>query len=102
MEIDSGLNANLSALRALSVGQAVTANNLANVSTEGFEASRAVYASGPEGQGVQVAAVLPQGSGTDISRETVQMIADENAYSANAVAAASFGETLGALLDLKV
>lgn len=42
-------------------GMAVASHNVANVSTAGFEPQRAVYATGPAGQGVRLDAVLQGG-----------------------------------------
>jgi flagellar basal-body rod protein FlgC len=51
------------ALSAFSTSLNVTAHNVANVSTEGFQPQRVELADGPGGQGVQVAAVTTaQGS----------------------------------------
>jgi len=51
------------ALSAFSSSLNVTAHNVANVSTEGYQPQRAELADGPGGQGVQVAAVTTaQGS----------------------------------------
>lgn len=47
------------ALKAQSQGLAVTAHNVANVSTGGFRPRHAAYATGPEGFGVRLNAVLP-------------------------------------------
>ena len=67
----SGINTSMqlgaSAMNTHSWGMAVSAHNVANVSTPGFEPQRAVYATGPEGQGVRLDAVLqrngPVGTG---------------------------------------
>ena len=62
----SGINTSMqlgaSAMNTHSWGMAVSAHNVANVSTAGFEPQRAVYATGPAGQGVRLDAVL-QGNG---------------------------------------
>lgn len=60
--IPAGMSIAASAMNAHSRGMAVTAHNLANVNTAGFEPQRAAYATGPQGQGVRVDAVF-QGSG---------------------------------------
>ena len=58
----SGINTSMqlgaSAMNTHSWGMAVAAHNVANVSTAGFEPQRAVYATGPAGQGVRLDAVL--------------------------------------------
>lgn len=54
------------ALSAFSTSLNVTAHNVANVSTEGFQPQRVELADGPGGQGVQVAAVTTA-HGSDIA-----------------------------------
>ena len=116
-----------SAMNALSTGMAAAAHNVANVNTAGFRPQDVTYATGPNDQGVQ-AQVLPPStlpltpldqsaanaadtflppealnpSGTDISREFVDMISAQRAYEANAVTVRSWDESLGVLLDIKV
>jgi flagellar basal-body rod protein FlgC len=110
------------ALNALSISQAVTANNLANVGTEGFKASRVALETGPGGQGVRVQEVrqdfsagvpVPQDRGikaaatagtstTDTAREIVRMIPDSRAFEANAAATRTIEETTGHILDLLI
>lgn len=102
---------NLSALSALGTAQQVSANNLANVNTDGFKASTVALESGPEGQGVQVAAVLQstnagpmigvvEGSNTDIGTEMVGMMKTGHAFSANVAAIRVSEEMTGHLLDM--
>ncbi|MFT4302084.1 MAG: flagellar basal body rod C-terminal domain-containing protein [Desulfovibrio sp.] len=129
--ISSSMQLGASAMNTHSWGMAVTAHNVANVSTAGFEPQRAVYATGPAGQGVHLDAVL-QGngapnaggtsfsaaqavydvtsglpleatnpSGTDLSREMVSMITNQHAYKANAAVVRTGDDMLGTLLDIK-
>lgn len=102
---------NLSALSALSTQQDVTANNVANVNTDGFKASSVAFESGPDGMGVNVGAIQesttagPQvegteGSNTDVGREMVDMITTSRAFSANAVAVRVSEEMTGHLLNM--
>lgn len=102
---------NLSALSALSTQQEVTANNVANVNSDGFKASSVAFESGPEGQGVRVGAIQesttsgPQideveGSNTDIGREMVDMITTSRAFSANAAAVRVSEQMTGHLLNM--
>ena len=58
MSSSNSLQIGASALNAFSWGTAVTAHNVANVSTAGFEPRRAVYSSNPNNQGVSFDAVL--------------------------------------------
>jgi flagellar basal-body rod protein FlgC len=122
------VGSNIEALSAIAVQQSVTANNIANVNTDGFKASTATLETGPEGQGVQVqdirqtsdpGPVLPsyqyggpergardalpghvEGSNTNLSREFVNLIKNENGYSANAVAVSAYEQQIGTILDM--
>ena len=129
--ISTSMQLGASAMNTHSWGMAVTAHNVANVSTAGFEPQRAVYATGPAGQGVRLDAVL-QGngapnavgtpysaaqavydvtsglpleaanpSGTDLGREMVSMITNQHAYKANAAVVRTGDAMLGTLLDIK-
>jgi flagellar basal body rod protein FlgB len=53
---------NIQALRAVSVSQQVSANNVANINTNGFLPSRVDFETGPEGQGVRVQRIVEEGS----------------------------------------
>ena len=102
---------NISALSALGTVQEVSANNIANVSTEGFKASSVALESGPEGQGVQVAGIyestnagsIVEGaemSNTDIGTEMVGMMRTSHAFSANVAAIRVSEEMTGHLLNM--
>ncbi len=120
MPIDA-LYAAASALDAFSTAQAVTANNIANVNTDGFDPSRTVLEdrpdrggtavqdiSAPEAQGPLVPGSGPgpdgfvEGSATDLVVETVALIENQRGFEANAVVVRTQDEMLGALLDEKV
>lgn len=104
MRIDSSVNA----LNAISVSQQVTANNIANVNTEGFSPSRAELETTAEGRGPQVAQIteapppppLPEQSGVDLGRESVNLIRNQRAYEANAAAIRTADEMSGTVLDI--
>lgn len=64
MVID-GASSSAQALQAFGTSLDVTAHNIANMSTEGYQPLRAELADGPGGQGVQVAAVSRAGSGLE-------------------------------------
>ena len=112
-------------------GMAVTAHNVANVSTAGFEPQRAAFATGPSGQGVRLDAIL-QGSGTaglsggatsaanavfdvtsglpleaaapsrtNLTREMAVMTSTQHAYEANAQVVRTSDAMLGTMLDIK-
>lgn len=101
----------LSALDAFGTVQAVAANNIANVSTDEFKASRVDLESGPDDQGVEVSDIrvdespgaLVDGvemSNTDVATEMVTMIENEAAFDANVAAVRAQEEMTGALLDM--
>ncbi len=108
---------NLSALDAFSISQQVTANNVANINTNGFKASEVRLETGPEGEGVRVAQVhqdmsqgpmlhytdeyggTVEGSTTEYTTEMVHMIRDENAYAANVASAQAQLDLLGTAID---
>lgn len=100
-------------MNALGTVQQASANNVANVSTDGFEASRVNLESGYADQGVQVASITKdtsagaifdgrEMSNVDIGREMVGMMTTENAYSANATAIRTGEEMSGYLLNMMV
>ncbi|MBG0791689.1 MAG: flagellar basal body rod protein [Desulfovibrionaceae bacterium] len=104
-------DSNLSALDALSTVQAVSANNIANVNTDEFRSSSVVLESGPNDQGVEVAAIhestVPgavidgvETSNTDLGREMVDMIRTGHAFSANTVFIRASEEMTGHLLNM--
>ena len=131
MSSSNSLQIGASALNAFSWGTAVTAHNVANVSTAGFEPRRAVYSSNPNNQGVSFDAALKDTgsaavqnpdwaaakavydvtsglpleasspSGTDLSREFTTMITTQHAYEANAQVIRTSDTMLGTLLDIK-
>jgi len=83
----------VSALKALDKKLDVTANNIANVNTDEFKASRALFET-REGPGVSVTIVeedtpsttQPDGvesSNVNLAEELVNLIATQHAYSAN-------------------
>ncbi|MBU1611841.1 MAG: flagellar basal body protein [Proteobacteria bacterium] len=119
----------IQAMQALSAAQRVMANNVANVSTEGFAPSRVHMEDGPGGEGVAVAAVKPvnaaapvgrnaqtmvdefvrlgpgreagEPSGTDLSREMVNLIVNERSFAANASFFRNLNDMLGFVMDMK-
>lgn len=103
--------ANLSALSSLGTAQEVSANNIANVNTDGFKASSVVLESGPNDQGVYVAAINQstaggpmvdgvEGSNTDIASEMVDMMTIGHAFSANAATIRVSEQMTGHLLNM--
>lgn len=121
-------SSSIQAMQALSAAQRVTANNVANVSTEGFEPSRVHLEDGPGGEGVRVSAVNrvnaaapatrrgqtvadesvagenvhgAQPSKTDMAREMVEMIKNQRGLEANAAFYRNMNDMLGFVVDLK-
>ena len=118
----------MDAIRAVGISQSVTANNIANVGTEGFEPSRVRFADGPGGVGVQVQSIrqdspggglsetrpVPDGtdaleastgraaSGTDLSREFVGLIQNGAGSSANLASVSAYEQLTGTVMDMKV
>ncbi len=125
-----GIDSNLQALSAISTSVAVTANNVANVNTDGFKASSTTFETGQNGQGVEVQEirqdqsagayrqeVLPletetgvmtsqlqyvETSNTDLVREQVNLIQNQHAFSANIAAIRAQDDLTGTVLDMKV
>lgn len=102
---------NLSALNSLGVVQQVSANNIANVNTDGFKASSVALESGPGGQGVRVSDISESSgpgaivngvetSNTDIGTEMVDMMTTGHAFSANVAAVRATEEMTGHLLNM--
>ncbi|MDR2051723.1 MAG: flagellar basal body protein [Deltaproteobacteria bacterium] len=115
-----------SALDAFGVGTQVIANNLANINTDEFQASRTRYGEAPQGQGVRVEEISRESAPgsplppdrVDISaaaaeearaasnvraeREFVDLIATERAYEANAAVARTYDDMMGTVLDILV
>jgi flagellar hook protein FlgE len=123
------MGASASALSAFGVGAQVISHNLANVLTDGFKASRALYYDLPERSGagvttqrlvsptgplVPVSPGLPQGlpgsgvlrgfletSNTDVANEMVGLIVTSRAYQANAKVIPTADEMLGTIINIR-
>lgn len=111
------LDAAASALDAFSTVQAVSANNVANMNTEGFDPSRVILEDRPDQggvavqdirredvQGPMVPSAVPgttyaEGSGTDLAQEIVLSMANERAFEAAATVVRTADEMLGTFLD---
>lgn len=102
---------NVSALSALGTTQQVSANNIANVNTDGFKASTVSLETGPMDQGVRVGAIQEttnpgpavgdvELSNTDIGTEMVDMMTTSRAFSANVAAVRVSEEMTGHLLNM--
>ena len=105
-----------SALRALGKKLEVTANNVANLDTEGFKKSRVIFQeSSPSGVMVSINHVDSPGtplsteegknekqesSNVDVGEEIVNLINTKQAYTANLKTVKAEEEILGTLLDV--
>ena len=124
------ISAAQSALSAFSTSMAVTANNVANINTDGYKSQDARLETGPDGQGVRVSDIvrddspggyqpesvsaynqagvyepsagLVETSNVDLARQTVDMIQTSRAFEANTVTIRSQDQMLGTLLDMRV
>lgn len=114
-------SSSIQAMQALSRAQRVTANNVANVNTDGFEPSRTHLEDGPGGEGVAVSAITKtnaidapyrqeqtsatgatrEPSRTEIAREMVDLVRNQRAFSANAAFYRNMSDSLGLIVDLK-
>lgn len=95
----SAAGASVSALSAFATGQAVTANNVANINSTDFKASSVIMQENKSG-GVS-AVVLKGGDSVEISREAVDMIITKNAFKANVAVLKTSEEMSKELLNIK-
>lgn len=116
----------MGAFQSFGLRQQVSAHNLANVNTRGFEPDRVVLEEAPEQQGVRPQAVKPaqsraleharemqedeaarvqeqalRPSNTDLISELVVMQQNEAAYAASAAATRTQSDMLGHVMDMK-
>jgi flagellar hook protein FlgE len=103
--MDTSFAISNSGLRVTQVRQDVTANNVANINTDGFGASRVSLTD--ENPGVSVGAIRktpntnPEGSSnTDFAVEAGNMIGNKNAYGANARVIKVQDKMIGEVIDL--
>lgn len=114
----TGLSSSVSALIAFGKKVAVTANNVANLQSEGFKKSRTLLEEGSHGgvaaqietvntPGVVITEEDEQGtverelSNVDLEREIPDTILAERGYQANLKTIETEDEMLGYLLDMK-
>jgi flagellar hook protein FlgE len=113
----SAISSSLSALKAFGKKLTVTADNIANVNTDGFKKSRCVFKEGPQG-GVQanIQRIDAPGhpireemrgriseketSNVDLTEEIPQLILGRRGYQANVKAIQTKDEILGAIIDI--
>jgi len=114
----TGLSNSISALFAFGKKMAVTANNVANLQSEGFKKSRTLLEEGSHGAvtaqietvntpGVVITEEDEQGtvqrelSNVDLEKEIPESILTERGYQANLKMIETQDEMLGSLLDIK-
>ncbi|MBN1847095.1 MAG: flagellar biosynthesis protein FlgC [Deltaproteobacteria bacterium] len=114
----SSISSSLSSLDAFGAKMDVTANNVANVESEGFKKSRADLAEGPNGAvEVEISRVDSPGSlvyeedsdgqmvekelsNVDLTEEIPQTIIAQRGYEANLKLIATRDDMLGSVLDI--
>lgn len=88
-----------SALQAFSTSQQITANNIANLNTDGFKASRATFKENGA-SGVYASASKTEDT-VDLSREVTNLISDKQVYKANIKVLQASDEMTKELLNIK-
>jgi flagellar hook protein FlgE len=78
---------------------AVSANNIANINTDGFKSSRAVMQEQPTGSGVRVS-IEKTDHGADLGQEMVNQLIALRYGQANGKAFKIQNETLGELIEM--
>jgi flagellar hook protein FlgE len=111
------VSSTISSLRGHATKMAVSANNIANVETEGFKKSRALLQEGPKGSvKVQIDRIDSPGpiiqdfeddqyvakemSNVDLGEEIPQTMLTQRGYEANLTMVRVSDEMLGSLLDI--
>ena len=114
----TGLSNSISALFAFGKKMAVTANNVANLQSEGFKRSRTLLEEGSQGgvaarvetvntPGMVITEEDEQGtverelSNVDLEKEIPETILTQRGYQANLKTIEAHDEMLGSLLDIK-
>ena len=88
-----------SALQAFSKSQQVTANNIANVNTDGFASSQTIFQEQASG-GVAASVAQTQDS-VDISREATNLMANSHGFKSSIKALQTAGDMTKELLSIK-
>ena len=100
------INANIAAINNAFKTQEVTANNIANVNSNDFKASRAVQSGDQLNISVEARAAMQNSKGesmstTDPAQDMVQMSVNQRSLEANVVAIQTQDEMQKALLAMK-
>jgi flagellar basal body rod protein FlgG len=96
------INQNISALKNISLAQEVSANNIANVNSNGFKASKTdqLHIS-PEARAASLNSAGQQMSTTEPVQDIVQMTINATSFEANVKAIQTQGDMLKAVMDIK-
>ena len=105
----NAINIAASGLSAVQTQLAVTANNIANLDTPGYQSQGADLVE-LAGGGVAVSGISPDGSGgganggqrnnVDLAKQAVNLIQEKTLYNANAVVLRTSDQMFGTLLDI--
>jgi flagellar basal-body rod protein FlgC len=101
MSIGNITNSALSALAAFGTGLNVTANNIANMNTNGFKPTNAVMNEDVNG-GVKVTLSQSENAEVDTAKEMVDMMIEKHGIQANVKSLQTENEVLKSLIDMKV
>jgi len=101
MGIGNITNSALAALAAFGTGLDVTANNIANINTNGFKPTSAVMNEDVSG-GVKVTLSQSENADVDIAGEMVDLMIEKNAIQVNVKSLQTGNEVLKNLIDMKV
>ena len=108
MEIQSTSAMAISGMNAAAQNVAATANNVANLQSENFQAVRLDQAEllngGTRNNQMRTSeepAVPPGGSNVELEREMANLMVDQNAYSANTGVVRTASQMMGTILDMK-
>lgn len=123
------ISPNIQAMQAIGLSRQIGANNVANINTQDFQASRLTLETGPEGRGVHPQRIdqdptpgplvpalegrvdedgmrstvwgMVEGSNTELVTEMVNSIRDERAFHANLAMVRTWDEMSGTVLELR-
>lgn len=108
LEIQASMGMSVSAMNASTQNVQATANNVANLQSENYQARRLEQTEeldgGTRNNQLRISeeqANPPGGSNVRLEREMVNLIADQNAYSANAGQIRTAAQMMGTVLDMK-
>jgi flagellar hook protein FlgE len=93
------MDASVSALRAADLKLSVSANNVANVFTPDFKASRAITREQAVGKGVDIYTVKTD-HGTDLAEEMVEQLVVSGYAKANGAVIKTSSQMFGTLIDM--